>query len=102
MGLSKIWALFLALKSNSYDKIVDLVLPPLFENPVVSKFLQNNKRFLGFLVTIAGLSLQEAAKFYPEFPFWDQTLPVWLIISGVVLNALGQAHAGSKDRRGVE
>lgn len=102
MSIWKLWDLYKAFKGKTWDKIVDLVLPPLLENPSTVQFLGRNKRWLGFLVTMIGLGLAEAPKFWPDLAIVDAVNPVWVIVSGLVLQALGFTHAGSKDRRDVD
>ena len=102
MGLSDLWRLYKAMKSGTYDKIVDLVLPPLLENPAVALWLGRNKRVVGFVVTVIGFALTQAAQTFPELYYLKIFEPTWILVAGVVYQAIGFAHAGSKERRGVE
>ena len=102
MGLSDLWRLYKAIKSGTYDKVVDLILPPLLENPSVARWLGRNKRVVGFIVTVTGFALKQAALTYPELAYLRTFEPTWVLVAGMVYLAIGFAHAGSKKRRGVD
>lgn len=100
-SLSRLWKAWKALKAGTYDKLMDAVLPVIFEQEAVKTWLGVNKRVVGFVVTIIGFSLEAYSRAYPEKTFMTPVLAVWATLSGLIISAIGIAHAGSKERRGV-
>lgn len=95
---TKIVALFKFLKAGSYDKMMDAILPLLFENKVVKVFLEKNKTVIGFILETIALILELAEETFPSEPW----IPMTLACVGVVLQALGIAHRGVKERRELQ
>lgn len=98
MGISEI---FKSIKDGAYEKVVDFFLKAAIENPAVSKFLMNNKRMIGYIVTVVGLALTEAIKMYPEMALFAAVNPWYVLLSGIILSGIGHVHAESKVRRKV-
>lgn len=98
----KMIKLFLALKAGSYDKIMDFLLPLIFENPVTISWLGKNKRVIGFVVTILSAALQQVPEMFPDWGYNKQLTAYWGIISGLILQAIGGIHAASKERRNLD
>lgn len=91
---AKIKALFKLLKAGSYDKMMDAVLPLIFENKVVKPFLANNKTIIGFILEVIALALELAEEVFPT----EVWIPTTFACVGVVMQALGIAHRGVKER----
>lgn len=102
MGITTAWKIFRWVKTNSYDKVVDFIARYLLENEVTGPFLARHKRKFGFALTLIGLALLEARKFFPELVVLDQVIPLYVLFAGVILQGLGYVHAASKERRNIE
>lgn len=98
MGISEI---FKSIKDGAYEKVIDFFLKLVIENPAVSKFLMNNKRVIGYLLTVIGLALTEAIKVFPEMAIFTAVNPWYVLLSGIILSGVGHVHAKSKVRRKV-
>ena len=94
---TKIKALWNFLKAGSYDKMMDAVLPLVFENAAVKPFLQNNKTIIGFILNAIAVILELASDVFPTATW----IPITLACVGVVMQALGIAHRGVKERAAV-
>lgn len=102
MSIWKLWDLYKAVKGKTWDRVVDLVFPVVFENPATIKFLGQHKRWIGFIVTMIGLGLAEAPKFWPDLAIVESATPIWIVVSGAILQQIGFTHAKSKERRDVD
>lgn len=91
----KLWAIFKAWKSQSYNEVMDLVLPLVFENKAVGPFLEKNKIIIGFVLQFAALGIELGQEMFGANP----VLALALTAIGLVLQALGIAHRGVKERR---
>ena len=101
--LTKIKAFWQIIIKKNYQRAVDLVLPPILENPAVKPFLGKHKRVIGAAVAIFGALLQAGKQFYPEYaPILESVDAIYLIVAGLIYGAIGVAHADSKDRRNVK
>lgn len=85
------------IKSESYDRVVDIILPLLFENRLLGPLLSKNKIIIGFLLQVIAYGLAEAQATFPE-QVW---IPPTLTIIGLILQALGISHRGVKERRRI-
>lgn len=99
MGLKAIWDLIKALKGGSYDKLVGLLLPAIFENKVVGPFLARNKTTVGYVLTVIGFGLSEALVWFPDLTWLGPVDAYYITLSGLVLTGLGISHRGVKERR---
>ena len=96
--IKKIKLFFALIKESSYDKIADLLLPVLLENEVVKPILGKYKTIIGFLLIAAYAVLEYAIVAFPT----ESWVTATLLVVGVVMQALGISHRGSKERRDVE
>lgn len=95
MGIIKLWKLIRALKGATYDKVIDTLLPLILENKVLGPFLGKYKTIIAFILLAAYAILEHGQVYFPQYPW----IPSALLIVGLILDALGIAHRGSKERR---
>jgi CDP-diglyceride synthetase len=93
--IKKVWAIIKALKAGTYDKATEAILPVVLESETVAPFLEKNKTWVGFLLTVAAIALEQGLIFFPGAAWIAPTL----LVIGVIIQALGIAHRGVKERR---
>lgn len=84
------------------NKILDIILSLIFEKLPILKALSGYKTEIGKAAEFLSAFVLLLQHSFPALPYIDQVNGWMGIILGIVLKYVGEAHASSKERRGIE